>query len=228
MSPHESSRQASGIPLPALVTQLRRRCEADSRLQAGSTSYHEELAIFREFAETNKWLLSEAPAELSCTPDDEGNEHQVWFQPESLSFLKATWPNHFGMLVVHRHDEEPQASPIDYLERWHLHNEIFGDSVEFIGALNTPTGMRLLIRQPAIQGKPATDKQIGRFFSESGWKRFQIDGDIAYFDPVRSLVVSDTHRGNIIFMEDGILAPIDLRVQALSDTLLDIVQQLTK
>ena len=151
----------------------------------------------------------------------------MWFQPESLSFFKATWPDHFGMLVVHRHDEEPQASPIDYLERWHLHNEIFGDSAEFIGALDTPRGMRLLIRQPAIQGKPATDKQIDCFFSESGWKRFQIGGDIAYFDQDRKLVVSDTHRGNIIVMEDGFLAPIDLRVQPLSEALLDIVQQLT-
>ena len=131
------------------------------------------------------------------------------------------------MLVVHRHDEEPAASPIAYLERWHLHNELFGDSVEFIGALETPDGLRLLISQPAIQGNPATEEQINDFFTESGWRPFMIDNNLAYFDSKRRLVVSDTHRGNIILMEDGLLAPIDLRVQALNDTLLAIVQKLT-
>ena len=42
------------------------------------------------------------------------------------------------MLVVHRPDEEPAASPIAYLERWQLHNTLFGDAVEFLGALDTP------------------------------------------------------------------------------------------
>ena len=51
--------------------------------------------------------------------------------------LKATWPDFFGLLVVHRTNEEPKASPIDYLERWALHNELFGDEVVFLGALSS-------------------------------------------------------------------------------------------
>ena len=51
--------------------------------------------------------------------------------------------------------------------------------------------------------------------------------NVAYYDSKRQLVVSDTHRGNIILMEDGLLAPIDLRVQALTDTLIAIVQKLS-
>jgi len=53
-----------------------------------------------------------------------------------------------------------------------------------------------------------------------------IDGNTAFFDAERRIVVSDTHRGNIILMEDGLLAPIDLRVQLLSDSLLDTVTKL--
>ena len=53
-----------------------------------------------------------------------------------------------------------------------------------------------------------------------------IDGDIAFFDPERQIVISDTHRGNLILMDDGRLAPIDLRVQPLSGSLLDTVTQL--
>ncbi|MFC5052017.1 hypothetical protein ACFPK9_15555 [Rubritalea spongiae] len=121
MSNYGNSPETSGVSLPALVAQLRSSCEAAARFQAGSTCYAEEVAIFLRIAEENKLFLCTPPPELDRTPDDEGNEHQVWFRPESASFLKATWPNHFGMLVVHRHDEEPAASPIAYLERWLYH-----------------------------------------------------------------------------------------------------------
>lgn len=130
------------------------------------------------------------------------------------------------MLVVHRFDEEPMASPIAYLERWSLHNQLFGDDVRFLGALQTDNGLRLLISQPAIAGIPAAETQIQQFFADSGWLRFVIDGEIAYFDRERQVVVSDTHRANLILMADGQLAPIDLRVQHLSGVLLDTVVKL--
>jgi hypothetical protein len=46
---------------------------------------------------------------------------------------------------------------------------------------------------------------------------------VAFFDPERQVAISDTHRGNLILMEGGLLAPIDLRVQPLSGALLDYV-----
>lgn len=226
MSPHEPSRTSAGIPLEAHVEELRRRCEATSRFQGGTTHYYEELGIFRTYTGQAGLILALAPSELNRPPDDEGNEHQVWFQADSATFLKATWPDFFGMLVIHRPGEEPKASPIAYLERWHLHNTIFGDAVAFIGVLDTPEGQRLLIRQPAVEGTPATDQEIHQFFIESGWKRFIIDGNTAYFDPEREIVVSDTHRGNLVRMSDGILAPIDLRVQRVTGSLLDTVTRL--
>lgn len=226
MSQHEPGHFAAGIPLQAHVEELRRRCEAAARLQGGSTYYHEELGIFRAYAEESGLSLAEAPDELSRPPDDEGNEHQVWFHAETGTYLKGTWPDFFGMLVIHRPHEESKASPIDYLERWHLHNEVFGDQVTFLGPLQTDSGLRLFIRQPAIAGVPASDEQIRRFFVEAGWLPFVIDGNTAYFDPERRIVISDTHRGNLILMDDGLLAPIDLRVQPVSGSLLDTVTRL--
>lgn len=107
------------------------------------------------------------------------------------------------MLVVHRFDEEPVASPIAYLERWSLHNQLFGDDVRFLGALQAENGLRLLISQPAIAGEPASAAQIQQFFA-----------------------VSDTHRANLILMADGQLAPIALRVQHLTSVLCDTVMRL--
>jgi hypothetical protein len=228
MSEYGNSTNAEGVTLSELVTQLRAGCEAITCIQGGHTYYAEELQIFRTLCAERGLFLTQAPAELARSPDEEGNEHQVWYRSDSATFLKATWANHFGMLVVHRNDEEPSASPIAYLERWLLHNELFGDTVKFIGALDTPQGMRLLIKQPAIKGEPATDEDIDQFFTESGWRRFIINGEIAYYDAENQVVISDTHRGNIILLEGGMLAPIDLRVQALDGALLSTVIQLTR
>jgi len=139
MSENEPRPTFAGVSLQAHVEELRSRCEAVSRLQGGSTYLYEEIGIF----------LDTAPEELSRPPDDEGNEHQVWFLPEEAAVLKAT-----------------------------------------------------------------------------GWKRFSIDNDIAFFAPDQGIAISDTHRGNIILMEDGLLAPIDLRIQLLSDALIDSVSKL--
>lgn len=228
MSLHEPSHPVAGIPLQALVAELRSRCEAVAGFQGGSTHFHEELGIFRSYAEEHALFLTTTPRELNHPPDDEGNEHQVWFEAHSQTYLKATWPDFFGLLVIHRPDEEPKASPIAYLERWHLHNQLFGDEIMFLGALQTTTGIRLLIRQPAIAGVPATLEEIRRFFIDAGWKPFVIGGNLAFFDPERHVVISDTHRGNIILMEDGLLAPIDLRVQPLSGALLETVSKIAK
>lgn len=226
MSSYESNDLAAGIPLKALVEDLRSRCEAISRLQGGSTYFVEELGIFRECARQHGYFLANPPPALSHPPDEEGNEHQVWFLEKTNCVLKATWPDFFGMLVIHRSNEESKASPIAYLERWSLHNELFGDEVRFMGALEVDGKLRLLIRQPAISGIPATVREIEHFFTGNGWQRFVSDGEVAFFDPQRQVVISDTHRGNLILMDDGLLAPIDLRVQSVSGALLDSVIKL--
>jgi hypothetical protein len=228
MHANEPVRPSPGVPLQAHIEELRSRSKAVSRLQGGSTYFHEELGIFRAYAAERGLFLAEKPSELNRPPDEEGNEHQVWYLQGQETVLKATWPDFFGLLVIHRPDEEAKASPIDYLQRWSIHNDLFGDDIAFVGALQTDVGLRLLIRQPAIAGVPATEGQISEFFTSTGWRRFVIDGNVAYFDPVRHIAVSDTHRGNFIFMDDGLLAPIDLRVQALSGALLDTVIRLCR
>ena len=227
MSSYVDYTNTGQLPLEACVEALRGRREAVGRLQGGHTHFQEELRIFSEVANEQGWFLHSAPPELSRPPSDEGNEHQVWFREDSGTFLKATWPGFFGLRVVYRQDEEAKASPIDYLERWLLHNAFFADQVRFLGTLAAPDGYRLLIEQPAIAGIPATDDaQIRDFFTGNGWKPFTAGGETAFFDPENELAISDTHRGNLILMADGLLAPIDLRIQRLSGSLLDIVKSL--
>lgn len=156
MSAHEPSEPTAGIPLEAHVEELRGRREAVARVQGGSTHYLEEVRLFRAYAaERGLGCLPDQVQELSRAPDDEGNEHQVWFQAETDTYLKVTWPDFFGMLVLYRQDEEERASPIAYLERWHLHNELFGDRVRFLGALEedgrlAPIDLRVQVLSGAL------------------------------------------------------------------------------
>ncbi len=130
MFPHESTEPTAGIALEAHADKLRRRCEAVARFQGGHTSFIEEFGIFRSYAQEKGLYLASPPPELSRTPDDEGNERQVWFDRDSHTYLKATLGDFFGMLVVHRQDEDAKASPLEYLERLQLHNLLFGDVVK--------------------------------------------------------------------------------------------------
>ena len=228
MFSHETDDTFARVPLQAHVEELRRRCEAVARVQGGSTHYLEEISVFRNYAQEKGLILSAKPEFINGPPDEEGNEHQVWFNANTARFVKATWPDFFGLLVLHRFDEEERASPIAYLERWHLHNELFGDSVRFVGVIQEYGKMRLLIEQPAIEGQPATVEQINEFFTRNGWLRFTANDEIAYFDPEKNVVISDTHRGNLILMSDGLLAPIDLRVQSISGGLLEHVKKASR
>jgi len=226
MSLHDFSRRIENSSLSAFIELLRDRCDAITQVQGGDTYYIEELEIFKQVARDQGYLLDKIPEPLNSPCHDSGNEHEVWFVEEHSLYLKATWPDHFGMKVIHLPHEEPKASPIHYLERWDLHNKILGDSVDFLGAIYTPQGLRMIISQPAILGEPSTDEQINAFFLQKGWDKIEINSDIAYYDKSEQVLVSDTHKGNIVLVDSGLLIPIDLRVQKLKPLTIDLVKSL--
>ncbi len=152
MFEYDSVVAPQGISLQAQVEELRRRAQTVARLQGGHTHYLEEVRIFREYIEEHRFLLRRSKASLNLPPDEEGNEHQVWFLPEESRFIKVTWPDFFGLSVLYRQDEDSHASPIAYLERWQLHNELFGDNVEFVGVLMEGTKMRLVYSNRPLRG----------------------------------------------------------------------------
>ncbi len=214
------------ITLKACVDELRRRCETISDFQGGDTYYEEDLQLFKQFCQEKDLYFEEIPEELNIEPDEEGNEHQVWFHAPSNRYVKLTWTNFFGLHVLQRNNEEEKASPIDYLERWHLNNSHFGDDVRFLGVVKYDDDIRILIDQPAIMGMPAKESEVKTYFKDNGWKPFSINNNLAFYDSKLNLVISDTHPANLIKMGNGLLAPIDLRIEYLADSLVSTVERL--
>ena len=72
-------------------------------------------------------------------------EHWIQHVPGSERLLKITYPGQFGlrMRLISKTGETPNrlsdamalrpATPLEYLDRLALHNELFGRSVEFLG-----------------------------------------------------------------------------------------------
>ena len=87
---HELSRSTAGIPLQAHVEELRRRCEAVAGVQGCPTHYLEEIRLFREYAGERGLFFKGKLAVLSRPPDEAGDEHEVWFQEESNTYIKVS------------------------------------------------------------------------------------------------------------------------------------------
>ncbi|MES2996151.1 MAG: hypothetical protein V4733_05005 [Verrucomicrobiota bacterium] len=187
-------------------------------------SFEEGLRVFRDYFGELDRIGSVPVGRNFRIPAEHGDEHEVWFEKESV--IKLTYPDFFGLRVVYREDEDKKCLPCEYFERWVLHNEIFGDNVAIPCAFETAKGLRVALVQKAIKGVPAELEEIRKFFLDNGWSSFQADGNTAWFDKERELVVSDTHRGNLIKTEDGTMVPIDFRIQAVSGAMLDAVKRM--
>ena len=209
--------------LAAHSQRLRERTDAICRFSGGVPSFEEGLQVFRDYCDDFGFWV-DPPVDLSKEPDARGDEHEVWFVGERV--FKLAHPDFFGLRVVYRSDEDQRCLPCEYFERWVLHNEIFGDAVDLPGAVNSLEGVRIVLSQQAIEGMPAAVEKIEEFFLGNGWRRFQANGNTAWFDEGRSLVVSDTHQGNLIQTEDAILVPIDFRIQPVSGAILDAIRSM--
>jgi hypothetical protein len=161
MSAHEPVVRLAGIPLQTHVAELRRRCEAVSRLQGGATYFHEELAIFNAYAGQSGLYLAGPPTELSGLPDDEGNEHQIWYIVDSNSVFKATWPDFFGLLVVHRRCSSPPSTSVSsaYPVRSSIPSSIFARVPSDVPTSDPDTHQNANIQHPTSNAERRTKER---------------------------------------------------------------------
>ncbi len=104
-----------------------------------------------------------------------------------------------------------EATPIKYLERLLLQNQVFGDDIELEGVVEPSFALiRIITSQQAIQGRPAELEEIEVFFSQRDFKRCFWRGRNIWFRNADRIICADTHGGNILVTQDGEMAAIDV------------------
>ncbi|CAB4155586.1 hypothetical protein UFOVP672_20 [uncultured Caudovirales phage] len=144
-----------------------------------------------------------------------GGEHVVFLDETGNRVLKRTKAGLFGA----------QGNDVgEYLQRWALHNEVFGDDVRIEGVtkLEGDDEIRVIVSQPFFEGRDATAEELSEYLASKGFVRWENWG--AWVHPVRGVAVWDTQTpGNALMTAEGVRA-IDLQIAPAANDVLKQVR----
>ncbi len=145
-----------------------------------------------------------------------GVEHDVVFDYESGTILKFTKPGKAAYVVSFDLGTPKMVPgmPLEYLERLVLQNEIFGESLSFVGIGGTQDKRRIITRQNIVVGRPARWEEIVRLMVEDlGFSKLRHNHGIGYDDSYAFVrddaVVFDMRPANVFTTEEGLTIPVD-------------------
>lgn len=106
------------------------------------------------------------------------------------------------------------ALPLEYLERLMLQNEIFADTVSFVGVAGTRKEPRIVTRQPHLTGEGASREEVvSLMVDELGFQPLPDRYSVGYADSIAFLrddrAVFDLRPANVVRTPEGLIAPID-------------------
>lgn len=137
-------------------------------------------------------------------------EHEVIFDEANQHFIKITLPGMYGNTLRFRDGAVGlgPATPLEYLDRWALSNELFEDEASVLGLVQSNAGVRLAVSQPFVFGQRPERDEINDFMMGLGFARVR-DTNL-FFDFNRDLLVGDAHPGNFLRNDDGQIFAIDV------------------
>lgn len=132
-----------------------------------------------------------------------GNEHDVYFDESSYRVIKITNnPPSYGA----------QGEALTYLVNLENQNLLLDDALRFEGLLPVQEGYAIVTSQPFVNGYPAPEGEIDRFFSELGYASI---GNFSYRTRLENIqiTVRDARPDNVFrSAENGLLLPIDVQI----------------
>lgn len=139
------------------------------------------------------------------------------FDDPSRSWLKFTKPSSAGYCVsfdLGYPTLEPSL-PLEYLERLLLQNEIFADSVSFVGLAGESHKYRIITRQEHVDGRVATLEEIIFLMTENlGFTLLPHEFSVGYADSLafirEDIAVFDMRPANVVRGKNGVIVPIDM------------------
>lgn len=137
-------------------------------------------------------------------------EHEVVFDHRNQTVIKITLPGFYGNTLRFRDGAIGlgPATPLEYLDRWALSNELFEDESSVLGLVQNAAGPRIAVAQPLAVGQRPEREEISGFMNSLGFARVR-DTNL-FFDFNRDLLVGDAHPGNFLRNNDGQIFAIDV------------------
>ena len=160
--------------------------------------------------------------ELIPLSDLAGVEHRVRLDHASKRVYKCTHPESYGGGPQINFDLDPvtdrpqqrlvlgKATPMQYLVRWQLFNEVFGDEVRLERVLTVGYGLSIIVSQRDITGLTLAVDEITAYFHERGFVPAPSSQD-AFYRASDDLLALDAHQGNLVLTPDGVV-PIDIPI----------------
>jgi hypothetical protein len=145
-----------------------------------------------------------------------GREHDVRHDSKRGRWFKYTKANSSGYTVDWDDSGHPflrNASPLEYLYRLHLQNEVFKDDIVLEGLLReTNSKWKIVTSQPEVSGELATETDIIQGMNDMGFKLLPWRGigreDALAFSNGK-ITVWDVHSGNVV-RRGRLIVPIDV------------------
>jgi len=155
-----------------------------------------------------------------------GSEHAVAYN-DQITLIKVTLPGDgFGLIpkvTLHRkldirtgiesHYEQIEfidATPLEYLERWILCNDIFNDDVQLERVIQwADQSISIMISQPYYMGKIISAEEIYHEFQKNGWQRIAKHGRSVFYNFAYDAIALDLEPRNCYLADSG-LQPFDL------------------
>ena len=107
------------------------------------------------------------------------------------------------------------ATPLEYLERLELQNDVFGDAIRLVALAVEAGGLAILTTQPFIRGGQATPEEILRAMIQMEFERVpgipaNAEDCFSFYRRADQVACFDAHTGNFVRQSNGLIVPIDL------------------
>jgi hypothetical protein len=145
-----------------------------------------------------------------------GLEHRVWSDESCGVVRKVTYGGSFGRTVRSVLRGLVPSTPLEYLDRWTRHNELFGNITRISGVTELAgDGLVFVTEQDALYGDFPPVETVEDFMRALG---FVAEPQLAFtwYDAARNLAVFDARPGNFILVEDTAV-PFDVIPVPLSE-----------
>jgi len=191
-------------------------------------STREGRSLWRWAKESGCCIDSASWIERFAKDSEGGQEHRVWFSESAGRYYKATHAGRYGWyaFVDSRYDKRTQedelfigmggATPLQYLDRLLLQNEVFADEIRLEGMWIEAEGLAILTSQPFIAGSPVKPAEILESMEMLGFERIpglpaNADDCFSFYHRATRVGAFDAHTLNFVREHlSGDIVPIDL------------------